>query len=556
MSASITADPNPVTMAREGRGCTSLRWAARGAHRLEVRLHTPDGPLFSASGASGYADTGVWVRDGTVFCLQNVSNGQPLTEAHTLATVKVRVVDEQPTLRAVLFRGRSTLSVRQRLVQYLRTKYEISLDEDPVRSLADLFLRHMYARRYQRGLRSIPRRVAAQYRQVSLIFYVRRMVRKLRLGPIPIRIVFIAQDPLDWLSLDSVYRACAADPRFSVRVINAGFAFRGFVSDCAALFEERGIACLDGVRDRVRLDRLHADLFALASPYDDFRPHQFSVEQLLRYGKILYVSYGVDFAARKGPMARNVFGADAVRHAWRIVSRSSRTLPQYRAQGGIPARRVLCVGHPRLDRFHEATEASLPADLRAAGEGKLRIIYAPHHSLDSWSTFANYAAEVRRFVDVNEDCHLVFRPHPLLSGAIARWAPELEPVFQSLCRGERCQLYDGDDYYALFRWSDLLISDASSFLVEYAPTRKPIIYLHREDGDGLDETIEEEVFRSCHVARSAADIDSRLQSIKRGDAPPISDRDRYLERMSVGLFTGGAGKRVADTIGDLLAPRP
>jgi hypothetical protein len=57
------------------------------------------------------------VTDGTVFCLQNVSSGQPLTADHTLATVRVTVLDERPTLGAVLFRRGSTLSVGQRVLQ-------------------------------------------------------------------------------------------------------------------------------------------------------------------------------------------------------------------------------------------------------------------------------------------------------------------------------------------------------------------------------------------------------------------------------------------------------
>jgi SAM-dependent methyltransferase len=71
-------------------GATVLSWTSEGADAVEVRVGAPDGPLFSA-GSSGTAATGDWVRHRTVFHLQDVSAGQPLTGAHTLATVTVRV---------------------------------------------------------------------------------------------------------------------------------------------------------------------------------------------------------------------------------------------------------------------------------------------------------------------------------------------------------------------------------------------------------------------------------------------------------------------------------
>ena len=46
--------------------------------------------------------TGEWVRDGTVFYLQDVSRGLPLTAEHTLATVQVRVRAEAAPRAAIL----------------------------------------------------------------------------------------------------------------------------------------------------------------------------------------------------------------------------------------------------------------------------------------------------------------------------------------------------------------------------------------------------------------------------------------------------------------------
>jgi hypothetical protein len=90
---SITADPNPVQVCDgSGLGTTALAWTSTGAKQLQVRVGSPDGPLFSASGpSSGPAKTGKWVVNGTTFFLQNTSDSLPLTSANTLSTVTVRV---------------------------------------------------------------------------------------------------------------------------------------------------------------------------------------------------------------------------------------------------------------------------------------------------------------------------------------------------------------------------------------------------------------------------------------------------------------------------------
>lgn len=101
-TGSIAADPNPITASNDSiLGATTIRWESTGTEAVEVRVGAPDGPLFSRTGSGGDATTGEWVRDGTTFYLQDVSGGVPLTSAHTLARVEVRVTAHQ-TPRALI----------------------------------------------------------------------------------------------------------------------------------------------------------------------------------------------------------------------------------------------------------------------------------------------------------------------------------------------------------------------------------------------------------------------------------------------------------------------
>ena len=70
---------------------TTISWNAPSATYIQVRVGAPDGPLFTDNFNTGSAPTGLWVTDGMIFYLQDVSTNQPLTAANTLATLTVHL---------------------------------------------------------------------------------------------------------------------------------------------------------------------------------------------------------------------------------------------------------------------------------------------------------------------------------------------------------------------------------------------------------------------------------------------------------------------------------
>jgi hypothetical protein len=444
----------------------------------------------------------------------------------------------------------------KKLLDYLSKhgKYEIRLNYDPPASFADLFMRYLYARQFQKETFDLRKQISGQYKSISMIFHLRRMMRKLKLGKIPIRIIFIAQEPLGWKIVDSFYRACISDSLFMTFVVNVGSLYLDNVEGCSAFFARNNINYLDGINNRFRLDQFTPDIIVLSSPYDDYRPYQYGTANLLRYAQLVYITYGIDFADEAGKLATWTFGLDAQRIAWRVFTRSNSTFGNFKKYGGLPSRRVVPLGLPIIDQYYSSSASGvLPDAIQSASAGKFKIIYAPHHTIDGWSTFLQYAGHIRRLVDENEDCYLVFRPHPKLMGTLMQLNLMSEEEFRGLFTGERCYYYDGEDYYGLFHWSDMLISDASSFLGEYAPTRNPIIYTHCERGWGIDDSLREDVFKSCYVVHSMDEITEIFQQLRNGVDPLKSTRGRYQENINAGMFTGGAGKRIAAYLRDTLA---
>ncbi len=91
LGATLTATPNPIPVTGTADGSATISWNAPGAQIIEIHVGSPSGALFTHNANSGSMSTGTWIVDGMTFYLQDVSNGQPLTAANTLASTIVHL---------------------------------------------------------------------------------------------------------------------------------------------------------------------------------------------------------------------------------------------------------------------------------------------------------------------------------------------------------------------------------------------------------------------------------------------------------------------------------
>ena len=93
---SLTVRPDPVRLDDDGLASVLVEWTARGTERVDIRVGSPDGPLFCGGAASGSQRTGRWARDGLQLFLQNTSETKPDRVEATLATATVHGVSDDP----------------------------------------------------------------------------------------------------------------------------------------------------------------------------------------------------------------------------------------------------------------------------------------------------------------------------------------------------------------------------------------------------------------------------------------------------------------------------
>jgi hypothetical protein len=91
LQGSLTINPNPISAPYGSFGTATLTWSTTSASNVEIRVNAPNGPLFATGGAQGSATATGWVTNGMTFYLQDVSQGEILTPAYTIAQATAQV---------------------------------------------------------------------------------------------------------------------------------------------------------------------------------------------------------------------------------------------------------------------------------------------------------------------------------------------------------------------------------------------------------------------------------------------------------------------------------
>lgn len=152
-----------------------------------------------------------------------------------------------------------------------------------------------------------------------------------------------------------------------------------------------------------------------------------------------------------------------------------------------------------------------------------RIIYAPHHTINNEivnrSTFLQYYDFMLELAEKYKDeVQWAFKPHPLLKAKLYKlWGEKkTNDYFARWSYLENTQ-YEYGEYMGLFKYSDAMIHDCGSFIIEYLYTLKPVMYL--ANNDVLDEHTNNQTRKSLelhYIGRNRKDIETFIQNVIAG----------------------------------------
>lgn len=374
----------------------------------------------------------------------------------------------------------------------------------------------------------------------------------------PIKVDFYFQWPPGWTNFESVIEAMQANPAFDCRIVVVPY-LNWKASDVNGdiqreILRERGLD-YTGFED-YQLEQRQPDVVFLQNPYDEARPECFRSDYLHERGvKIAYIPYALDTGIGAESMVYQYNLLCQNLATW-IFARSEKHKTEFALQCQAGNRHVHVTGHPKFDhyqrRFHLTD--NLPAQTVTT------FLWTPHFVLPGdqkmYTTFSLYCSAFLKLIE-RQDIHLIIRPHPLLSQWIGEANPTAQSLYQQLQRASQQHTnleWDlGHDYTLTFARSDALIADAGSFLLEYLPSKKPILYLTHETCHGLNRTAEF-IYDAYDVAWCEKDIFTFVDNIVAGhDAMKVRREQVLREELQIEEKT--AGEKIAEIICSSLRPQ-
>lgn len=374
-----------------------------------------------------------------------------------------------------------------------------------------------------------------------------------------VRVLFVLQYAAIWTSLRSVFQSLKVSDCVDVKVIKSAFIHASGNDDNMAqldlLCHHENIDAETNV-DSV-LSEFQPHVVFMQNPYDSTRVQALQSNRLVSLGiKVAYVPYGIEM----GGGLENIqyqFNADVQQLAWRIFVRSSRNKAMYAKYCEVGDSHVVVTGHPKFDSRVNIDTYEINTQLQAKISGRPVVLWTPHFSVGlpaSWSTYRIYSQIIMQQTLARQDVFFIIRPHPLFFKEMIRqcvWDVNDEVAFRMLCDQQgNLWLDEAADYTESFAASSAIMTDAGSFLLEYLPTKKPILYLHHPEGFGLND--DADLVDHYYRANNPDAIPDYIEMVSKGFDPMKGQRSLIEDKFLFGL-DGAVGQRIAKCLVDELS---
>lgn len=189
----------------------------------------------------------------------------------------------------------------------------------------------------------------------------------------------------------------------------------------------------------------------------------------------------------------------------------------------------MVVGFPKFDVYKTYLKNE---NTDTAPKAKKTIIYAPHFSYSpkhilNIGTFDKTGVKILEFAQKHNEYNWVFRPHPNLKYTLysdKNYGEKFTDTYFEKWK-EFAQISENGNVLSLFLNSDLLITDASTFLLEYLFSRKPLIRLcHKSNKKNKFNCFGKELSKCLYSAYSFADFENYFNKIMVKNEDVLSEK--------------------------------
>lgn len=396
--------------------------------------------------------------------------------------------------------------------------------------------------------------------QVSVLYLFRKPPRRQKLlksavdGKMNVAILY--QLPESWCNVESFWNAASNSSEVDCTIIVSPFLHQDIVWNKNKIkmdLAEKGIPFV--FYDEIDVENSAFDVFLYTSPYDSTRPIPLAVDVIKNIvGSVAYVPYGLEVGG--GTVNLKLQYAQPVAlESSNIFVRSEGARDMFRKYCPAGDKHISVTGHPRMDRLFNPHLFNIDQELVQEIGNRKAVLWNPHFSFDQemWSTFDIFSEHIFEFFSKQENAVLIFRPHPFLWKKLVNLniisADQINELKIEL-RSIGVIVDEREDYRHSFFVSSVLMSDVSSFLMEFLSTSKPIIYLKNKRGLGLNDE-GNKLVHLCYEAESKEILTNHLTKILDGKDELRQKRVNAIPAFFT-KFDGNCGERVLGRLLDFV----
>lgn len=354
---------------------------------------------------------------------------------------------------------------------------------------------------------------------------------------------FMVLDSSSW-KYTEIYQAFIQDSRFSVYVCVVPNNWHGSERELRAVREVEmltGSGVTAVLWDANTMSPGSNDIILLLNPHENLYPKGL-VRTWMRLCSTIYIPYTFWLAQQWESL---VFRTRIHRTAALVLYESKEHLALAQDGQRYAAKNGIAIGYPGFSLPSVGPLAPNQDRLRDKGD-RPQIVWAPHHSIDVFSTFLAWHDYMLEVAQRHNSYQVIFRPHPVLLPKLSvLWGKTKLDKYLSAWSNSASGDVSFGPQELLFKRSTAMIHDSLGFMAEYVSTGRPTAYLT----DDLIESVNRlnragKILLNCHtIVQSQPEFVAWMENVLAGnqwksDALATAERDYFAPSRS------GVGSRL------------
>lgn len=354
-----------------------------------------------------------------------------------------------------------------------------------------------------------------------------------------INIVFFVINVGMWKS-DALFQLLLKDNRFNPCIISFlypedSIEYQKYVQESlSSFFAAKGYPYLDcydfNKNEWLDIHHLEPDIIFYAQPYNAGYK-QYQIESFWKTSLFAYIPYCLEM--EKLEVFYNLLLQNI---AWKLFYPTEFHFKQGKKHSNNKGRNIDVCGYPMADYL--VTNAEIDFSLWPEKQTSIkRVIWAPHHTILSNDVlhYSNFLELAESMLNVAKEyrgkVQFAFKPHPrLMTKLYSLWGKtKTDAYYQAWNNGVNTTFVEGD-YVDLFRSSDALIHDCSSFMGEYLFTGKPLMFVAKTNCDSVLNDFGRICFEQHYKGSTIEDIKKFIDNVViRGVDPMKEERFKFYK---------------------------